>query len=159
MKLYYVYLLVFSLYQLQLTNAGSYGYMYITNNVHCCIHFCTVATCQPLSEIKGTATVIKNYGETFTMRCTSDPCTQAAGDIYNFTGDSEFIHQGKLLNKTITDINDAAMYCCVPHCANDTKQCCLNIAGMYIYYYVHVSIAKSYISDKLFIRNKPCKTS
>ena len=126
--------------------------------MNCFIHFCTVTTCQPLSEIKGTATVIKNYGETFTMRCPSHPCTQAAGDIYSFTGDSELIHQGRFLSKTITDINDAAVYCCTPHCANNTEPCCLNIGGTYIYYYVHVSIAKSYISDKCFIRNVPYRT-
>ena len=75
------------------------------------------------------------------MRCPPHPCTEVAGDTYNFTKDSELIHQGRYLSKTITDINDAAVYCCIPHCANNTEPCCLNVGGTYIYYYVYVSIA------------------
>ena len=92
------------------------------------------------------------------MRCPSHPCTEEAGDIYNFTGDSKLIYQGRYLSKTITDINDAAMYCCTPHCVNNIEPCCVNVGGMYIYHYVHVSIARSYSSNDYFIRKVPCKT-
>ena len=102
------------------------------------VAFCTVATCRPLSRIKETTAIPKKLGDTFALRCPSHPClavTESDGDIYNFTKiteRSEIIHQGRVLRKVISDVNDTATYCCAPYCTDDTEPCCVNIEGTYI---------------------------
>ena len=84
-----------------------------------------------------TVPIVKMYGETFTLRCPSHLCTETAGGMWNFTkeinGGSRLIHQGRVLSKTVKDVSDAATYCCIPYCADDTEPCCVNIRGMYIH--------------------------
>lgn len=88
-----------------------------------------------MSEIKETTTLIKKIGERFNMRCPLHPGDE--NGIYSFTkmnkstGKLELVHQGRDLDMTITDLSDAGIYCCKPHCANNTKSCCVNIQGIY----------------------------
>lgn len=69
------------------------------------------------------------------MRCPLHPGDE--NGIYSFTkmnkstGKLELVHQGRDLDMTITDLSDAGIYCCKPHCANNTKSCCVNIQGIY----------------------------
>ena len=102
-------------------------------------HFCAVRFCQPLSEIKGTTPIIKKIGDHFNMRCPFYPCIETAGNICNFTkvnentGKPELVHQGRVLNITIAEFNDAGTYCYTPHCASNTESCCINIQGMQLH--------------------------
>ena len=95
-----------------------------------------MTSCQSLSKTKETGTIhlIKNIGEHFNMRCPLHPCNESG--IYDFTkvntstGKLDLVHQGRELDTTFTDLSDAGTYCCKPHCANNTKSCCVNIQGI-----------------------------
>ena len=112
----------------------------------------TVAICKPLSRTKETTAILKKVGETFTLRCPSHPCTAATEtdvDTYNFTKittRSEFIHQGRVFRKVISDVNDTATYCCVPSCAKDAEPCCVNVKCTYMHNtYTNTSTSLTYI--------------
>ena len=92
-----------------------------------------------LSKIKETTFIFKSYGETFTLWCSSHPCTATTitdSNAYNsakIIEISEYTHQGRVFRKVISDVNDTATYCCVLYCAKDTEPCCVNIRGMCIH--------------------------
>lgn len=115
--------------------------------------FCIVRVCQPLNKISRTPPIIKAYGDDLTVRCSSHSCTKTAGNVYDsFTKLNktsrklEPIHQGNTFSKTVTNFTDSGIYCCAPHCANNTESCCFNIAGIIAKYnYMHVTCIANYL--------------